>query len=227
VDDIYRHTATSQFLERSAAEFAHATAGGRRPQPFHLLLDEMNLARVEHYFARFLSAMERRDSSGASEIELAPGRRLRIGPNLFVVGTVNVDETTHGFAEKIYDRAQLIDVEASADLIAKRLGDKPYADALLRLWHSARGVAPFSFRTLDDFGSYLDAGTAAGLDWRTCVDHQLRQKILPKIRGADPRLAGFLDACLQLSTDFDLPLTRAKAEAMAEQLRTHGYASYF
>ena len=40
---------------------------------FHVILDEMNLARVEYYFAKFLSAMELREREGEARIELAPG----------------------------------------------------------------------------------------------------------------------------------------------------------
>jgi hypothetical protein len=80
----------------------------------------MNLARVEQYFAKFLSAMELR-AAGESEIEVAPGELIDLSPNLLFIGTVNVDETTHGFASKVYDRAQLVEVEVTRELIAAHL----------------------------------------------------------------------------------------------------------
>jgi 5-methylcytosine-specific restriction endonuclease McrBC GTP-binding regulatory subunit McrB len=67
----------------------------------------MNLARVEYYFARFLSAMEVRVRYGTGRIELGPEEQVVLPPNLRFAGTVNVDETTHGFADKLYARAQL------------------------------------------------------------------------------------------------------------------------
>ena len=95
-------------------------------RPYFVCLDEMNLARVEHYFADFLSIMEtaRRTSDGAwttDPIQLAQGRDTisaddlgnistlqSIPPNLFFIGTVNVDETTHAFSPKVLDRANTI-----------------------------------------------------------------------------------------------------------------------
>ncbi len=95
-------------------------------RPYFVCLDEMNLARVEHYFADFLSLMEtaRRTHEGAwttDPIELAQGRdtmqtddlgdlstRLPIPPNLFVAGTVNMDETTYTFSPKVLDRANTV-----------------------------------------------------------------------------------------------------------------------
>lgn len=227
IDDAYRHTATSRFLERAAAEFTAATAAGRPARPYHLILDEMNLARVEHYFARLLSAMERRNADRAFQLELEPNRKLQLGPNLFVIGTVNVDETTHAFADKVYDRAQLIEVEASPELISEALKDAAYSELLMELWNSARRVAPFAFRTIEDVHFYVLAGKAAGLGWRDAIDHQIRQKILPKAKGADPRIAEFLDTCIHLAEVYELPLTRAKADMMREQYRAHGYSSFF
>ncbi|MDP2306781.1 MAG: AAA family ATPase [Pseudomonadota bacterium] len=88
---------------------------------FHVcLIDEMNLARVEHYFAEVLSAIEERsdDGSGASGRLLGkqlagddPGwAGLRIPPNLALVGTVNMDESTFGFSKKVLDRAFTIEL---------------------------------------------------------------------------------------------------------------------
>jgi len=62
------------FLRDAASEHAAAVAEGRPAQAFHLVLDEMNLARVEYYFAKFLSAMELRARSDHAAIELAPGQ---------------------------------------------------------------------------------------------------------------------------------------------------------
>ena len=95
-------------------------------RPYFVCLDEMNLARVEHYFADFLSIMEtaRRTPDGAwttDPIDLAPGRdsvlsddlgdlpaQVPIPPNFFVAGTVNMDETTYAFSPKVLDRANTV-----------------------------------------------------------------------------------------------------------------------
>ncbi|MBC7253724.1 MAG: AAA family ATPase [Actinobacteria bacterium] len=98
--------------------------------PYFLILDEMNLAKVEHYFSDFLSCLESGEpillhdqpedlpfSDGEREY-LIPSR-LELPPNLFVTGTVNVDETTYMFSPKVLDRAFTLEfdhVDASAYL---------------------------------------------------------------------------------------------------------------
>lgn len=92
------------------------------------LLDEMNLAPVEHYFSDFLSVAETRARAGAGistdplPIELpqlisgtpdphAELRGVQLPPNLRVVGTANMDETTHTFSPKVLDRAFTIEFD--------------------------------------------------------------------------------------------------------------------
>ena len=87
-----------------------------RQKPFFLILDEMNLSHVERYFADFLSVME-----SDEEIMLYSGKQRRSSDgidvpnkiswpqNLFVIGTVNIDETTYMFSPKVLDRANTIE----------------------------------------------------------------------------------------------------------------------
>lgn len=75
--------------------------------PFFLILDEMNLSHVERYFADFLSAIE-----SGEEIPLyGKDETLELPSNLFIIGTVNVDETTYMFSPKVLDRANTIEFE--------------------------------------------------------------------------------------------------------------------
>lgn len=91
--------------------------------PYFLILDEMNLSHVERYFADFLSAMESgeaislHDDTGA-DWDGVPAK-LKIPKNLFVVGTVNVDETTYMFSPKVLDRANVIEFRVSEDEMGK------------------------------------------------------------------------------------------------------------
>ncbi len=88
--------------------------------PHFLILDEMNLSHVERYFADFLSVME---SNG--EISLfAEGTvnngvpsKLALPSNLFIIGTVNIDETTYMFSPKVLDRANAIEFRVSKNEI--------------------------------------------------------------------------------------------------------------
>ena len=117
-----------------------------------VILDEMNLAHVEYYFADLLSVIESgRDSEGWTREPLrmtypdtlddeVPPHELKLPPNLYIIGTVNMDETTHAFSPKVLDRAftiELADVSfehypiasASSDVVMLSDSDK---DALLQ-----------------------------------------------------------------------------------------------
>jgi 5-methylcytosine-specific restriction endonuclease McrBC GTP-binding regulatory subunit McrB len=85
-------------------------------KPHFLILDEMNLSHVERYFADFLSAMESKEEimlySGESRTTsngLEIPTKIKLPTNLFIVGTVNIDETTYMFSPKVLDRANTIE----------------------------------------------------------------------------------------------------------------------
>ena len=115
----YTATPFLQLLIDAKAEQDAAVSQGRVAQPFFAILDEMNLARVEHYFSDFLSALESEEplelhqsqsvEEGETGAGLAVPRKLKVPPNVFFVGTVNVDETTFMFSPKVLDRAFTIE----------------------------------------------------------------------------------------------------------------------
>lgn len=76
-----------------------------RERAVFICLDEMNLARVEHYFADLLSAMETPDGM----LPLSETQSVRLNSNVFLTGSVNIDEATHPFSRKVLDRANLIE----------------------------------------------------------------------------------------------------------------------
>jgi len=99
----------------------HATT--HLDEPHFVILDEMNLAKVEYYFSDFLSGMESgtevalhdAGENVAAEVqghELLIPERIRIPANLLFTGTVNVDETTFMFSPKVLDRANVIQFHA-------------------------------------------------------------------------------------------------------------------
>lgn len=94
-------------------------------KPHFLILDEMNLSHVERYFADFLSTMESGDKIPLHKIEndsLIVPPSIKLPKNLFIVGTVNIDETTYMFSPKVLDRANTIEFRLTekdlADFIA-------------------------------------------------------------------------------------------------------------
>ena len=115
----YQKTALIEFIFR-AYHF--------KDTPFFLCLDEMNLAPVEQYFAEFLSSMESKEPIPLNDISDKEDNLVELGcewtdardylaakgfsipNNLFIVGTVNMDETTNQFSRKVLDRAFTIEM---------------------------------------------------------------------------------------------------------------------
>lgn len=104
-------------------------------KPYFLILDEMNLSHVERYFADFLSIMESNDT-----LKLYTGNTresldglpvpLEIGwpKNVFIIGTVNIDETTYMFSPKVLDRANVIEFRITDEEIQSFLANPGIPD---------------------------------------------------------------------------------------------------
>jgi 5-methylcytosine-specific restriction protein B len=94
------------------------SASDNQNKPYFLILDEMNLSHVERYFADFLSVME-----SGRKLSLHNGldywndvpAEIDFPKNLFIIGTVNIDETTYMFSPKVLDRANVIEFRVTAE----------------------------------------------------------------------------------------------------------------
>ncbi len=88
-------------------------------RPYFLILDEMNMSHVERYFADFLSAMESVNGTialhSAGEWKDSVPHEVKLPKNLFIIGTVNIDETTYMFSPKVLDRASVIEFRVSGE----------------------------------------------------------------------------------------------------------------
>jgi len=179
------------------------SAVARPKVPHFLCLDEMNLARVEYYFAPFLSAMESADdivihqnSEPVDTIE----PRVPWPRNLYVIGTVNMDETTYAFSDKVLDRAFTLEFwEVDLEDFRKRFvqANPEYPSGLLDFAMAALTAVKdvleparqhFGYRTAEEVLAFLGTNheqNVAVLDQTAALDHALLMKVLPKIRGQD------------------------------------------
>ena len=123
--DLFGHVdLNGHFCPGAIIDFVKAAAK-HTDKPYFLCLDEMNLARVEYYLSDFLSVIETRDKEATGKITsdpLVPANyfgsddeaketygTLLLPENLYVIGTVNMDETTFPFSRKVLDRANTIE----------------------------------------------------------------------------------------------------------------------
>lgn len=98
--------------------------------------DEMNLSRVEHYFSQFLSVLEKDNVNEKRYLQLYNNElenrvynsnrykpQLELGDNILFVGTVNLDESTYHFSDKVLDRANVINLKVCPLQELKNLSD--------------------------------------------------------------------------------------------------------
>ena len=109
--DLFGHTdLNGNFIEGPVCS-AFDAAMNEPDKPVFLCLDEMNLARVEYYLSDFLSVIESRERGDDGEITTSAIAQYEGGipDNLYLIGTVNMDETTFPFSKKVLDRANTIE----------------------------------------------------------------------------------------------------------------------
>lgn len=155
---------------------------------FLVCFEEMNLARVEHYFSQFLSILER--PAGQRELQLYDKQymgklynaadypfQIEIGNNVKFIGTVNIDETTHHFSDKVLDRANVIELEVLN--YATEWQDKTFAAVgKTQIWSTQ------DYEKLIVKEQIPDAREVRSLLWEV---HCALQRLSPKY-GAGPRV---------------------------------------
>ena len=229
----YLRTPFLEFLLEAAASPA---------RPFTVVLDEMNLSRPEQYLAPILSAME----TGAPlnlhrEGDIFDGipSSIRYPGNLAIIGTVNMDETTHGISDKVLDRAFTIefwDIDlASYPRWGKRdlskENEKFAGDLLEELMESLKPARMhFGWRIVDDVLDYMVRVIAHGgvNDPAVMLDSVVYAKILPKLRGDDsPRFRKALDSCLNILDERRFPDCHKKVKELKDDLEATGSARFW
>lgn len=123
---------TSEYQKTPALDLIFR-ANDQRNLPHMIILDEMNLSHVERYFSDFLSAIESGEKiplhSKEGLMDVEPD--LIVPKNLFIIGTVNIDETTYMFSPKVLDRANTLEfltVPAIEYMKNQRSYDPPTGD---------------------------------------------------------------------------------------------------
>jgi len=255
----YYNALTSKFHPTPFMRFLLGAAADPAT-PYFVCLDEMNLARPEYYLAPILSALETEDhlldlGVPAATVETASGETLanpfRLPLNIRITGTVNVDESTHTLSDKLLDRANVIEL-TDVDLVAFRQSYREPVDEAAWLVISqihaimTRAAQAFGYRTLAEMLRYIERARGV-LPPAQALDQQIKQKILPKLRGDDtPRLRRALTALLELLLGqpqstwgraavvepeaiaaAPFPDSAEKVRRMLERLETEGFTDFY
>ena len=134
------------------------------------VLDEMNIARVEYYFAEFLSVLELPDKS-SRKIEVTSDSRqgdperlkdgkLALSDNVWFIGTANNDDSTLAISDKVYDRAMIIELDSRSKPFESKYTEPVYISAsrLEALFEEARkngGLSSSCISAIEELDRYL------------------------------------------------------------------------
>ena len=137
---------------------------------FTVILDEMNLSRVEYYFAEMLSILEM-PNRDEWIIELVPnswktdpkniiGGKLKVPPNMWYIGTINNDDSTFAVTDKVYDRAMPIDINDKGQVFEPIPTDAKdinfsYLDNLFRTAMSENQISQETLDKIEEMDNYV------------------------------------------------------------------------
>ncbi len=135
-----------------------------------VVLDEMNLARVEYYFAELLSILEMpdpdkwlvdivADTKPGDPLHLVKGKLL-LPQNIWFVGTANKDDSTFIITDKVYDRATPIEINTKSEYIDAPLTDgvvmhRDYLQSLFLHAQEEHAMSPLAFENLEKLDSFI------------------------------------------------------------------------
>lgn len=227
--DLFGHTDLSNEFHPGAIIDFIKQAEQNEKTPHFICLDEMNLARVEYYLSDILSIIETRDRRANGRIETDPlldetyfkkdadkkkYGRVFLPDNLYIIGTVNMDETTFPFSKKVLDRANTIEF-SFVDLMSRPAkggvatalqldnsflkteylylpdcDDEDLIEGVCReLGEMNRELVKANlhvgYRVRDEICFYMMNNKNADLlTEEAALDHEIMQKILPRVQGS-------------------------------------------
>lgn len=173
--------------------------------------------------------------------------QLALPPNLLFIGTINVDETTKSISDKVIDRANTIEfftvdldkipptrsmpkpLSISAEEWLRYRVDEPdtsYRQKIITINDvlSTANIG-FGYRVLHEIEMYL-ANSQGLLDLDTAFDLQVKQRILPRVRGTE-RIRNMLDALITLLQSYQLRRSVERLQEMSDRLIEDGYTSFW
>lgn len=209
-------------------------------RPYVAILDEMNLSHPEQYLAPLFSAME---TEGWIDLHDLPNdvtdvpQRVKYPANLAIIGTLNMDETTHGLSDKVLDRAFTLEfwdirVDDFPGWSQCDLPDGLQESTQKLLRDLSNALSPvrlhFGWRTIDDVLRYLRLAIDAGSTETDALDAVIYAKVLPKLRGDSTERFHFaLDTMRTVLLEHKLKRCADKVSSLIGDLRETGTARFW
>ena len=164
----YYNEFTKKFNETTLLQKLYEAS--HNDQMYITVLDEMNIARVEYYFAEFLSLLELPDQNKRhldvisdvwdTDPSLLKDGKLILPNNMWFVGTANNDDSTFSISDKVYDRAMVINLDKKAkpfiarEVEGRRVSAQKFQD-LVKKAQKEYEITQRNLRRLKEFDKYL------------------------------------------------------------------------
>ena len=163
----YLNEFTKKFNETDF--LAYLYEAGYTDEIYTVILDEMNLARVEYYFAEMLSILEMHStkdwkieivqSSWPTDPKKLIKGKLQIPPNAWYIGTINNDDSTFMVTDKVYDRAMPIDINEKGvafepDDVEALDVNYSYLNGLFEKAMTDYAISPSTLKKIEDMDDY-------------------------------------------------------------------------
>lgn len=216
IDNCFVAQPVLRFLAQSQKKWIGETNDGKSYPGLEdavclVLLDEMNLAHPELYFAEFLSKLELRRGMRGANVPTLPVRvgakmldyQLPLGRNVLWTGTMNQDETTKSLSDKVLDRSIIIHFPRPTELKSRQklnaLDETPFVPLHRKIWESwwVKEVH-FSTEEIAPYRQFLESVNSALADAGKAIGHRVWQSVeyymanYPDVRTA--QLTGNKDA---------------------------------
>ena len=187
-------------------------ASEHKDKKYIVCFDEMNLAKVEHYFSQFISILENEVGektlnvyNAALESKLYNSNlypsKIDIGSNVIFVGTVNIDESTLILSDKVLDRASVIKLNTqSFDNLKKVIKDFYLTDREVDFFEKLNEVLSsqnprmgIGYRIVSQANKYVGACAKDNILSRSeAIDSLVAQRIITKLRGSDEQIGSLV-----------------------------------
>jgi hypothetical protein len=196
IDNRFDAQPVLRFLAQSQKSWTEEKPGapgypGLRDRLCLVLLDEMNLAHPELYFAEFLSKLELRRGKKGQDVPSLPVKigagmkpyDLKLGRNVLWTGTMNQDETTKSLSDKVLDRSVIIYFPRPTDLKSRRKltpldDDNRGADLPIKTWQKwLSQESGFSDEEIQPYKSFIETMNAALEVAGRAIGHRVWQSI--------------------------------------------------
>ncbi|MEM5831587.1 MAG: AAA family ATPase [Candidatus Aenigmatarchaeota archaeon] len=184
-------------------------ASKNKDKPFFIIIDEMNLSHPEHYLSDIISAME---TGGTIQTD---NGNLEYHGNIYILGTINNDETTQNLSQRLLSRAYKIETRVDWEEVKKRDNGDNKVEFLEKIDKILQNIGyGFGYRDIEECKNIVEDDKD--------MDNFLRNKLIPKLRGGD-ELIEVIEDLIKITEENRFEKTKELLQRKSEELKRKGF----